>query len=252
MQRVPLQINSPIRVNATIVGSASSTMDLARFYDGAKGYPHWIMARSQTQARGRQGRPWLSADGAFAASLVMQLNCPPRIAAQRSFVVACALRRALTAYVSPSLLAQKWPNDVLLNGGKVAGILLESSGAGDIVDRLTIGIGVNLGHAPKNVLDASFAPVGLADVIGQTILAEVFLEGLAEEFELLEKKFITDGFSGIRAEWTAHAARLGQVITARTSREVHIGSFEGLDDDGNLLLLTPGGKKVIPSADVFF
>tara|TARA_B110000240_G_scaffold13250_1_gene13752 strand:- start:2447 stop:3190 length:744 start_codon:yes stop_codon:yes gene_type:complete len=247
-----LQINLPVGVSATIVDRASSTMDLARSYDGAEGFPHWIMALRQTQARGRQGRSWLSAQGAFAASLVMQPNCPSTIAAQRSFVAACALRRALATYVDPNLLVQKWPNDVLLQGGKVAGILLESSGSGLNVDRLTIGIGVNLGHAPKDVPDASFAPVGLADLTGQTVPVETFLEVLAAEFAAVEHKLVRQGFAEIRAEWTAQAARLGQVITARTNRETHKGYFEGLDEDGNLLLLTPSGKRVIPAADVYF
>ena len=247
-----MQINLPVGVSATIVDRASSTMDLARSYDGVEGFPHWIMARSQTQARGRQRRSWLSAQGAFAASLVIQPNCPPSMAAQRSFVAACALRRALATYVDPNLLTQKWPNDVLLQGGKVAGILLESSGSGLNVERLTIGIGVNLGHAPKDVPNASFAPVSLADVTGQTVPVETFLEVLAADFAAVEFKLVKQGFADIRAEWTAHAARLGQVITARTSRETHTGIFEGLDQDGNLLLLTPSGKKVIPAADVYF
>tara|TARA_B100000795_G_scaffold6291_1_gene4654 strand:+ start:805 stop:1548 length:744 start_codon:yes stop_codon:yes gene_type:complete len=247
-----LQINLPVGVSATIVDRASSTMDLARSYDGVEGFPHWIMARSQTQARGRQRRSWLSAQGAFAASLVIQPNCPPSMAAQRSFVAACALRRALATYVDPNLLTQKWPNDVLLQGGKVAGILLESSGSGLNVERLTIGIGVNLGHAPKDVPNASFAPVSLADVTGQTVPVETFLEVLAADFAAVEFKLVKQGFADIRAEWTAHAARLGQVITARTSRETHTGIFEGLDPDGNLLLLTPSGKRVIPAADVYF
>ena len=227
-------------------------MDLARSYDGAKGYPHWIMAHSQTQARGRYGRVWLSSKGAFAASLVMQPNCTLVVAAQRSFVASCALRRALTTYVDSSYLAQKWPNDVLLNGGKVAGILLESSGSGSNVERLTIGVGVNLGYAPKDIPEASFVPVGLADVTGEIVPSEAFLEVLAAEFVEVEHKLTTGGFAEIRAEWIDHAARMGQVISARTSREVHTGSFEGIDEDGNLLLLTPGGKRVITAADVYF
>ena len=227
-------------------------MDLARSYDGSKGYPHWIMAHSQTKARGRQGRVWLSPKGAFSASLVMQPNCAPAIAAQRSFVASCALRRALKTYVDSSYLTHKWPNDVLLNGGKVAGILLESFGSGSNVKSLAIGVGVNLGYAPKDVTEASFVPIGLADVTDQIVPAVAFLEVLAAEFVELEHKLKTAGFAEIRAEWTAHAARMGQVISARTSREVHKGSFEGIDEDGNLLLLTSGGKRVIPAADVYF
>ena len=252
MQRTHLQINLPFGVSATIVDRANSSMDLARSYEGAEGFPHWILARAQTKARGRQGRSWLSGQGAFAASLVMQTNCPPAIAAQRSFVAACALRRALATYVDSNLLAQKWPNDVLLQGGKVAGILLESSGSGLSVDHLIIGIGVNLGYAPEDVPDASFTPVGLADVTGEVVPVETFLEVLAADFAAVEHKLVKQGFAEVRAEWTAHAARLGQVITARTTREIHKGNFEGLDENGNLLLLTPSGKRVIPAADVYF
>ena len=216
-------------------------MDLARSYDGAQGFPHWILAGTQTQARGRQGRSWLSPAGAFAASLVLQPLCPPTQAAQRSFVAACALRRALSRVVDAGALAQKWPNDVLLNGGKVAGILLESFGSGQLVDRLTIGIGVNLGHAPQDVAQASFLPIGVADVTGQSPLPEAFLAILAAEFAALDAVLQQRGFSEICAEWTAYAARLGEDITARTGREEITGRFEGLDAQGNLLLLTAGG-----------
>ena len=227
-------------------------MDLARSYDGAQGFPHWILAGTQSKARGRQGRSWLSPVGAFAASLVMQPRCPPAEAAQRSFVAACALRRALSRVVDEGALAQKWPNDVLLNGGKVAGILLESFGTGALVERLTIGIGVNLGHAPQDVAQASFPPIGVADITGQSVLPEAFLAILAAEFAAVEAVLQQQGFCEIRAEWMAHAARLGEDITARTGREEIIGRFEGLDVQGNLLLLTAGGKRVIPAADIYF
>ena len=182
----------------------------------------------------------------------MQPFCPPAQAAQRSFVAACALRRALSRVVEVGALAQKWPNDVLLNGGKVAGILLESVGSGQLVDRLTIGIGVNLGHAPRDVAHASFQPIGVADVTGQSPAPEEFLAILAVEFSAVDDVLQQQGFCEVRAEWTAHAARLGEDITARTGREEITGRFEGLDAQGNLLLLTAGGKRVIPAADIYF
>ncbi|MGB0798227.1 MAG: biotin--[acetyl-CoA-carboxylase] ligase [Planktomarina sp.] len=239
-------------MTAAVIERAESTMDLARSYDGAHGFPHWILARTQTRARGRQGRVWMSPKGAFAATLIMKPNCPPALAAQRSFVAACALHRTLSGYVDPARLAQKWPNDVLLNGCKIAGILLEASGNGHVVDRLSIGIGVNLGHAPQDVVDAAFAPIGLADVTGKTITPEEFLNVLAQCFEDVEGKFQAGGFDAIRAEWLGHAARLGEVITARTSKDTHVGTFETVDADGNMVLLTAQGKIVIPAADVYF
>ena len=237
---------------ATITERAGSTMDLARCYDGAQGFPHWIMALTQTGARGRHGNSWLSAEGAFAATLILQPNCTPAEAAQRSFVAAITLIRTLGEFVDSSKLSQKWPNDVLLNGGKVAGILLESSATGVNVDRLSVGIGVNLGLAPKGVLGARFRPVGLSDFVRTPPTPEVFLEALAAHFVVVEEKLLTKGFSEIREEWNGQAARLGKVITARTSQAEITGTFDGIDEDGSLLLLTPSGKIVIPAADIYF
>ena len=237
---------------ATITERAGSTMDLARCYDGAQGFPYWIMALLQTDARGRQGKSWLNADGAFSATLILQPNCTPAKAAQRSFVAAITLRRTLAEFVDPSKLSQKWPNDVLLNGGKVAGILLESSGTGVSVNRLSIGIGVNLGFAPKGVLGARFRPVGLADFVKTPPTPEEFLEALAAHFVVVEEKLMKDGFTEIREEWNGQAARLGKTITARTSQAEITGTFDGIDQDGSLILLTPSGKIVIPAADIYF
>lgn len=227
-------------------------MDVARSYDGAQGFPHWILVEDQSNARGRQGRKWVSPAGAFATTAVLNPKCAPEDAALYSFVTACALHRTLATYVDPARLSQKWPNDVLLNGGKIAGILLESSSNGRVVDRLSVGIGVNLGPPPQGVTDAAFAPVGLADFIAHPPTAQEFLETLASCFEATDQMFQTQGFEAIRAEWMATAARLGQVITARTPRDQQTGTFEGIDATGNLILLTPKGKAVIPAADIFF
>ena len=237
---------------ATITERAGSTMDLARCYDGAQGFPYWIMALLQTDARGRQGKSWLSAHGSFSATLILQPNCTPAKAAQRSFVAAITLFRTLAEFVDPSKLSQKWPNDVLLNGGKVAGILLESSATGVNVDRLSVGIGVNLGFAPKGVLGARFRPVGLSDFVRTPPTPEEFLEALAAHFAVVEEKLVTKGFSDIRAEWNGQAARLGKNITVRTNQAEIRGIFDGIDEDGSLLLLTPSGKIVIPAADIYF
>ena len=108
--------------------------------------PTWILALRQTAGRGRRGRAWTDPAGNFAATLVMRLDEPPARLALRSFVAALALHDALAAATGlPQGFALKWPNDVLLNGGKLSGILLESPGAGV----LALGIGVNLRHAPE-------------------------------------------------------------------------------------------------------
>ena len=105
---------------------------------------------------------------------------------------------------------------MLINGGKVAGILLESSGRGPFVDWLSVGIGVNLSYAPS-VPDATFPPVSLAGEGGEPVPSADFLVALATAFATQEKKLDAMGFGRIREDWLKHAAKLGDTITARTA-----------------------------------
>lgn len=213
--------------------------------------PTWIMAHRQTAARGRQGRPWINPEGNLAATLLMRPEGGPADAALRSFMAANALFEALALHVDRTKLAVKWPNDVLLSEGKVAGILLESMGSAQGVEWLSIGIGVNLAGVPAGVKDAAFPPTSLREH-GAEVSPEDFLETLAVNFATEEAIFAKLGFARIREDWLKRAARLGEVITARTSREEITGTFESVDEAGNLILRTPKGPKVIAAADVFF
>lgn len=217
--------------------------------------PTWICALEQTAARGRRGRAWAMPPGNFAASLVMRPEGTPAEAALRSFVAALALRDALAAVMGrPEALALKWPNDVLLNGGKVAGILLESAGAAGRIDALVIGIGVNLAAAPAaaDLEPGAVPPVSVAGETGVSVTPEDFLTHLARAFAQWEARFTAHGFAPIRAEWLAHAARLGEAITARTPRESVTGTFADVDSDGQLVLETAQGPRRIAAADIFF
>lgn len=217
--------------------------------------PTWILAHRQTAARGRRGRAWAMPAGNFAATLVMQPSGAPIAAAQRSFIAALALADALAVVAGPGVtITLKWPNDVLLNGGKVAGILLESAGAGAGVSHLAIGIGVNLAEAPPAAVlePGAHPPVSLTGETGLSIPPEEFLAALAAAFDRWERQFRTYGFGPIRTAWLARAARIGQPITARTVTETVEGTFETIAEDGALVLMTPQGRRTIPAADVYF
>lgn len=214
-------------------------------------HPTWIMAHEQTDARGRRGRAWENPRGNLSVTLLMKPLCTASVAAQRSFVAANALLEALSLYIDRRRISLKWPNDVLVNEGKVAGILLESSGQGPFVDWLSVGIGVNLSYAPE-VPDAAFAPVSVAGEGGEPVPPEDFLVTLATAFATQEKKLDAMGFARIREDWLKHAARLGDTITARTSSETIEGLFDTIDKDGNLVLITAKGPRAIPAADVYF
>ncbi|EBA11468.1 biotin--acetyl-CoA-carboxylase ligase [Roseobacter sp. CCS2] len=231
-------------VDSTMAEAARRAKNLER--------PTWIMAKTQTDARGRRGREWVVPEGNLNATLIFRPEATAAEAAKRSFLAANALYQALAIYVNVDKLALKWPNDVLLSGGKVAGILLESSGQGPFVDWLSIGIGVNLQHTPEGVTDTLFPPTSLADGGGGTVDPQDFLFTLADAYATQEAKLLRLGFDRIRDDWLASAARLGEVITARTTREEITGIFDSIDHDGNLVLITGTGPRAIPAADVFF
>lgn len=245
----------PDGVGRLALASVDSTnAEAARLAPGLSG-PLWIIAASQTAGRGRRARIWVSPPGNFYATLVMKPTEALEIVALRSFAAALALRDACVAVTGlPDAFTLKWPNDVLLNGGKLAGILLESAGFTTGRGHLAIGVGVNLIAAPDPAhLDAhAVAPVNLLHETGHRITPDQFLDHLAPAYARWENRLVAKGFAPLRAEWLAHAARLGETITARTGAASHQGRFETIDDSGALVLHTATGRRTIPAADVFF
>lgn len=247
--------NWPDGYGRRVLAEVDSTLnEAARVASGLSG-PEWILAHRQTEARGRRGRAWVNPQGNLAATLVMRPQGSADQVALRSFVAALALFDACVAVTGRTAgLALKWPNDVLLNGGKLAGILLESAGQGGAVSHLAIGIGVNLAEAPPDTAlePGAVRPVSLVSETGALVDPETFLSHLAVAYAGWEDRFVTYGFEPVRTAWLARAARLGQVITARTGTSAVTGTFETVDAAGNLVLLTAKGRVSIPAADVYF
>lgn len=217
--------------------------------------PLWILALSQTAARGRRGRAWSMPPGNFAATLVLPLNETPDRIALRSFVAALALFDACVAATGrPEAFSLKWPNDVLLNGGKLAGILLETLQSQGRVSGLSIGIGVNLASAPPmaDLESRALRPVALNSETGVAVSPQDFLDLLATAYARLETQFTTYGFDPIRTAWLDRAAHLGQEIIARTGTSEITGRFETIDASGQLILATQSGRQAIAAADIFF
>lgn len=246
----------PVGYGKRVLAEVDSTNAEAARIAGELTGPEWILGLRQTKGRGRRGRAWNDPAGNFAGTLVLRPNESPETVALRSFVAALALYDAfVSATGRPQAFSLKWPNDVLLNGAKVAGILLESAGmAGGQVSHIAIGIGVNLKEAPDaSQLEArAVAPVSLSSETGVAVTPEEFLDLLAPAYAAYEAQFTTYGFAPIREAWLARAAKLGEVITARTSRDETVGTFETVDLAGNLVLKSAGGTVAIPAAEVFF
>lgn len=247
--------NWPAGYGKRVLDEVDSTLNEAARIAPMLTGPEWILAHHQTAARGRRGRAWVNPRGNLAATLVIRPQGDPQMAALRSFVAALALFDACIAVTGRAAgLSLKWPNDVLLNGGKLAGILLESTGQGGAVSHLAIGIGVNLAEAPPvdAVEKGAVRPVSLLSETGASVDPETFLTELAAAYDRYETQFTTYGFEPIRNAWLSRAAKLGEVITARSATSSETGTFETVDATGNLVLNTAKGRVSIPAADVFF
>lgn len=212
-----------------------------------------IWAREQTKARGRQGRGWASPPGNLYFSLVLRPDCAVNEAAQLSFVAALGLGEAIGSVAPPMIeVTYKWPNDVLLNGRKGAGILLESkSASGGALDWLILGVGVNLQSYPEDTVfpATSLCFEGAPPDLGPVPLLEAF----SRHFMTWVNRWLDDGFAPVRRAWLNHVHGLGEEIEVRLPHETLKGTFEGLDERGALLLNMPGsGQRTIAAGDVYF
>ena len=208
-----------------------------------------VWARTQTAGRGRQGRGWISPAGNFYASLILRPAVPVATAAQLGFVAAIAVADACLALGPHAPISLKWPNDVLLSGRKLAGLLLESRSRGDgALEWLVLGIGINLATYPT---DIEYPATALA-ATGTDAEPEAMLAALAASFLAWHERWRDGaGFATIRAEWLARARGLGQPIRVRLPGETREGVFGGLDTDGALLLDTDTGRQRIAAGEVF-
>jgi BirA family transcriptional regulator, biotin operon repressor / biotin---[acetyl-CoA-carboxylase] ligase len=221
---------------------------------GAAGTIVWAL--EQTAGRGRRGRPWISPRGNLYASLLLWPRCSPERAAQLGFAAALAVSDALLSLV-PQIagLALKWPNDVLLGGRKIAGILLESEIAGSMscdsdgrLGFLVVGTGVNLAAAPP---DAEFPATSLCAEGYPPPEPGVMLEAYIRWFATWERRWLEEGFAPLRAAWLARAAGLGEPIRVRLESRTMHGRFADLDHAGTLVLETADGSTLISAGDVF-
>jgi len=224
----------------------------------------WVVAEEQTAGHGRRGRPWQTPKGNLAASLLLLQPAKETTSATLGFAAGLALESAIRT-TAPALqvaashdaasegrdrLALKWPNDVLFDGAKIAGILLEAASGPPGTSSLVIGIGVNVRHAPAGVPYpvASLAGCG-ADTNAETLFAA--LSDAWVEFESLWEE--GRGFPAIRDRWLSRAAGLGAPIAVKLGEDMHRGTFETIDDEGRLILRSgDGSARAVSAGEVHF
>ena len=203
----------------------------------------WVLTDVQTRGRGRQGRDWSNAQGGnfFGSTLIrVQRDDPP--AQTLAFVAGVAAREALAKHAPATAL--KWPNDLLIDGRKLAGILLERRD-----ETIVAGFGINLASHPS---DTETPATDLRSAIGVTIAPELFCETLAESLSAWLIRWRGQGFAPVREAWLANCTGLGQRIRARLPQETLTGLFSDIASDGALILqLDNGSQRVVHAADVF-
>ena len=229
-----------------------STNDEARrlAHDGApEGTLVWAL--EQTAGRGRRGRVWVSPRDNLYASLILRPDCLVSQAVQLGFVTALAVGAALrTTLPCLERLTYKWPNDVLINGRKIAGILLESevSAAGRL-GSLIIGVGVNLIASPQ---DTEFPATSVVEEGLGVVPSEVMLEQFAHDFQSWNDRWRAEGFASVRAAWLQDSATSrGEPIRVHLENTTVEGRFLDLDAGGALLLVDGGEHRHISAGEVF-
>jgi BirA family transcriptional regulator, biotin operon repressor / biotin---[acetyl-CoA-carboxylase] ligase len=248
----PSQPRLPAAFRLVSYDTLGSTNDEAkRLARGAAEEGTLVWAVEQTAGRGRRGRAWASPPGNLYASLVLRPRCPVDQAAQLGFVAALAVGDALSATSEKplDLLSYKWPNDVLLHGRKIAGILLESElGERGTPKFVVVGVGINLASAPH---DAEFPATSIAAEGLGTISPGLALEGFARHFQAWAKRWREEGFAPVRRAWRARATALGEPIRVRLEPATLRGRFIDIDQHGALLLESAGELRRVTTGEVF-
>ncbi len=232
--------------------SVGSTNDEAKRL-AASGAAHGtlVWALEQTSGRGRLDRVWASPRGNLYISAILRPAVPPARAAELGFVASLAVADLVAALVpgGRDKVRLKWPNDVLADGAKLSGILLEAwSESGGPVDWVVLGIGVNLASAPVGTP----YPVTSFATLGAEIDVSAGLEALASALAVRLAMWEQSGFAPIRRDWLGLARGLDERLEIRHGSTPIAGLFRDLDADGALVLETEAGLRRITAGDVYF
>lgn len=213
----------------------------------------WIVAARQETGRGRLGRSWTSPEGNLYATLALLDPCPMREAPQLGYLAGLALldaARALAPEAAAGRLKLKWPNDLLLDGAKISGILLDGVGLPGGRAGLVIGLGVNVSFAPEGT---PYPVARLTDVAPGATRERLFLalsDAMAERLAAFEAADPNTRFARLREDWLREAAGLEGGARVRVGDGFRYGRVAGLDGQGRLLLETEAGVETIDAGDM--
>ncbi len=231
--------------------TASTNNDALRLALAGETLPLWVTAERQSAGRGRAGRIWVSDAGNLHASVAIRVAAPPALAGQLALVSGIALYEAVRAAARPAKnigLRLKWPNDLLLDGGKIGGVLVESTTQGDGSFFVSVaGFGLNIVSAP-DLLGRAATSLRSAGVETDR---ETLLPVLANEMEVwLERWDAARGFGAVREAWMKRAGPVGERITFNSGQGPVHGTYQGLNETGGLVAEVEGKRETITFGDV--
>jgi BirA family biotin operon repressor/biotin-[acetyl-CoA-carboxylase] ligase len=233
----------------------STNAEAKRLAGGGAAHGAVIWAKRQTAGRGRMGREWVSAEGNLFVTVLLNPEMDMARCAQLSFVAALAVAETIEAIVEkPQKIACKWPNDVLFDGKKIAGILLEAfptrEAKGGSRQWISVGVGINVDSFPEHVM---FPATCLRDAGVEIISAKIVLSRFMHNFIQRYDEWANNGFAAIEEKWITRAYHLKKNLEVIVGEDQHHGTFEGIDASGQLLLRAKGGAiTAIAAGDVFF
>jgi BirA family biotin operon repressor/biotin-[acetyl-CoA-carboxylase] ligase len=232
------------------VGSTNDEAMQRADREAAEGTVVW--AKRQVKGRGRRGRIWQSPEGNLYSSIVVRPDSSAEVAAQLSFVTALAVGDTVAAHIPAGhRIGFKWPNDVQVDGAKIAGILLESAiGPSGLVRQVVIGTGINVGWRPASG-ETPYPATSLVALEGEGVL-ETVLQTYCQAMADWIARWRQSGFAAIREAWLAQAGNIGQMIEVKTGRDVLTGRFAKLDETGALMLEGADGRITRVTAGEIF
>ena len=233
---------------AEVASTNASALEMARGGDPGN---LWVTAQSQSAGKGRRGRPWVSKRGNLYASLLLIDAAPISRVGTLPLVAGLGVHRALRPFFAshPQALAIKWPNDLLVDGQKICGILLESETLADGRLAITIGCGINCSAHPEN---PSYPTTDLAECGLDAGPEKVFPLLASEMARVLTEWNGGAGFASVREDLLLAARGKGGPVTVRWQDSETAGIFEDIDHDGYLLLNVAGERRRISAGDLFF
>jgi len=206
--------------------------------------PHGTIAIAdeQTEGRGRMNRPWHSTPGkGMWLSLLLRPDILPQQAPQLTLLTATVLADVIKNHTELEPLI-KWPNDILLNNHKTAGILTEMQSEQDMIQYIVIGIGFNINHVKADLPDdIEKKATSLKIETGKDWPINDFIQYFLEAFEVAFERYISNGFPEVKKKWESYGFKIGEKIKIATPKKVDEATFHGIADDGALLIRNSSG-----------